>query len=384
MLAALPVLSIDISAPTLVLLPAALQTTPAVAGLTLSLFMAGFALGQLGAGSLSDRRGRRPSLLIGLLAFTTAGFACAAAPSGAALVLSRCVQGFGAGACSVLSFAMVQDLFEGEAARRKRVFLTMIFGMIPIFAPALGSVLAEYVGWRTVYLLLASAGTVLLLVTWAGVSESRPPAAVRADAVRPGKPLYADKRFVAIGFANALSYGAIFAYVAGSPVVVITDLGLSSRVFAAVFAATAIAVTLGAWSSGRLVRLGITMATLLKASFGVMAMATIVLALISRGDPAWLEVAGIPLLFCTIFARGIIAPNLQHLAIERQRARAGSASAALGVSQLLFAACSSAVVAALLPRFSAAAVTVPMAVLTSASLAVWLWLDRRSQTWTDS
>ena len=378
--AALPVLSIDISAPTLVLLPSALATTSVMAGLTLSMFMVGFALGQLGAGVLSDRRGRRPVLLGGLLAFTIAGSACALAGSGLGLVLARFIQGVGAGACSVLSFAMVQDLFEGEAARRKRVFVTMIFGVVPLFAPALGSFVSDFVGWRTVYVLLACAGGLLLIVTWAGVAESRPATPQPVDRTPPGEPLHADRRFIGLALANALSYGAIFAYVAGSPVVVISTLGFSSRVFAAVFAGTAIAVTAGAWSSTRLVRLGAGLQALLTASFCVMAGATTILAATSLGDMAWLKLAGIPLMFGTIFARGIIAPNLQHLAINRQRSRAGSASAAIGVSQLLSAACASAVVAALLPRFGASAVAVPMAILTSCSLAVWLWLHRRSQT----
>ena len=341
--------------------------------------MAGFALGQLGAGILSDRRGRRPVLLAGLLAFTAAGCACALAWSGLGLVLSRFVQGIGAGACSVLAFAMVQDLFEGEPARRKRVFMTMIFGTLPIFAPALGSVISDFVGWRTVYVLLACAGGILLAVTWAGVAESHPPAAVRSDRTQPSEPLHADKRFIGLAVANAFSYGAIFAYVAGSPVVVISDLGFSSRVFAAVFAGTAIAVTAGAWSSSRLIRLGIALQAMMTASFVIMAATTTILALVSQGDVAWLKITAVPLVFCMIFARGIVAPNLQHLAIERQRTRAGSASAALGVSQLLFAACAAAAVAALLPRFGPAAVAVPMAILTCCSLAVWLWLHRRPQ-----
>ena len=378
-LAALPVLSIDISAPTLVLLPDALETTPFMGGLTLSLFMAGFALGQFGAGVLSDGHGRRPVLLAGLLAFTTAGGACALAWSGPGLVISRFIQGIGAGACSVLAFAMVQDLFEGEAARRRRVVMTMIFGILPIFAPALGSVISEFVGWRTVYILLACCGGTLLAAAWAGVAESRPAAVVRADRSCPSQPLHADRHFVGLALSNALSYGAIFAYVAGSPVVVMGDLGFSALVFAAVFAGTAIAITAGAWSSSRLIRLGVALRTMMTASFLAMAGSTAVLACISLGSTAWLEVTAVPLVFCMIFARGIVAPNLQHLAIERQRTRAGSASAALGVSQLLFAACAAAVVAALLPRFGAAAVAVPMAILTSCSLAVWLWLHRRGK-----
>src|SRR3954449_1554506 len=75
--AGLPALSVDLSAPTLVELPLALGVTATMAGMTLSLFMVGFALGQLGGGRISDRHGRRPVLLAALLFFTFAGAACA-------------------------------------------------------------------------------------------------------------------------------------------------------------------------------------------------------------------------------------------------------------------------------------------------------------------
>jgi hypothetical protein len=74
-----------------------------------------------------------------------------------------------------------------------------------------------------------------------------------------------------------------------------------------------------------------------------------------------------------LFTRGIIAPNLQHLAIERQRERAGVASAAVGVSQLLSGALASAAVAILLQSFGASAVAVPMAFLAAAALVTWVW-----------
>jgi Flp pilus assembly protein TadB len=72
-----------------------------------------------------------------------------------------------------------------------------------------------------------------------------------------------------------------------------------------------------------------------------------------------------------LFTRGVIAPNMQHLAIDRQRERAGVASAAVGVSQLLSGAIASAVVAGLLPVLGASAVAVPMALLAAAALLVW-------------
>ncbi len=374
-LAGLPVLSIDISAPTLVMLPQALGTTSAVAGLTLSLFMAGFALGQFGGGTISDRRGRRPVLLTGLAAFTAAAVGCALATSGVALVLARFAQGAAAGSCSVLSFAMVQDLFEGEAARSKRVLVTIVFGVVPLFAPALGALVAAVAGWRMVYVLLALAGAALLAITWTGVAESHP--LPTRHATTPGwRPLLRDVRFIGLALTNALSYGAIFAYIAGSPVVIIHQLGLSPQMYALIFAVTALALTAGAWSSSRIVRSGVGIRTLLAVSFAAMAAATAGLSAVSFAHAPWVQLLAIPLVMAMLFARGIIAPNLQHLAIERHRSRAGSASAAVGVSQLLSASLASALVAAILPSFGPPALAIPMAMLAAVSMLIGLWSIR--------
>jgi len=367
-------MSVDVSAPTLALLPDALGTTRTIAGLSLSLFMVGFAMGQLGGGNMSDGHGRRPVLLGGLVCFTVAGIACAMALSGVVLAVCRLIQGFGAGACFVISFAMVQDLFEGDAARVKRSFVTMVFSAVPMCAPALGSVLIESFGWRSVHWTLAIAGALLTVVTWAGVAESRLtglnlPTPIEAD---PLPPLWEDRRFLGIALANALSYGAIFAYIAGSPVVIIGQMGLSNLAFAVVFACTAAALAAGSWTSGHFGQRGVGAPALLKPSLIGASAATALLAAASL----WGIASGailIPLLMAVLFARGIIAPNLQHLAIERQRDRAGVASAAVGVSQLLSGALASAAVAVLLQYFGTSAVAIPMAVLAIGALLIWGW-----------
>ncbi|HET7884333.1 MAG TPA: Bcr/CflA family efflux MFS transporter [Acetobacteraceae bacterium] len=371
-LAALPAVSIDITTPALPLLPQALGTSSAVASLTLSLFMVGFALGQLVGGYLSDRGGRRPVLLIGLALYAGAALFCTIAWSGVGLVACRLAQGVGAGACSVLSFAMVQDLFVGEEARTKRSYVTVVFGLVPMLAPALGTLIIHLGSWRTIYAVLATAGGLLLMVSSLGLKESRRAVADGTGAMsRPRVLLLAhDKRFVAIAAANALSYAAIFAYIAGSSFVMIGIMGYSAATFAAVFASTAAALTAGAWVNGRLSTAGIEAATAIGPALTVAVATTLALAAASlSGHTSGLIL--LPLLLLTMFTRGIIAPNLQHLAIERHVEQAGTASAAVGVSQLLSGALASAIVGVALPAYGVSAVAVPMAIVTIGALALW-------------
>ena len=375
--AALPALSIDVSAPTLPLLPHALATSRTLAGLSLSLFMFGFALGQLFGGILSDTRGRRPILLGGLAGFTLAGAACALSFSGEALAFARLIQGICAGTCSVVSFAIVQDLFEGNAARVKRSYVTMIFTAVPILAPALGSVLITRLGWRSVHWVLAIAGGLLFIVTWVSVAESRLAGFGAPSGIKRNQraQLWRDPRFLRIALANALSYACIFAYISGSPVVIIGQMGLSSYIFAAIFACTAAALAAGAWTSGILSHRGVATNTLLHPSLLAAAGAAVSLAALTLSGSTSGAII-IPLLVAVLFARGIIAPNMQHLAIERQSEQAGAASAVIGISQLLAGAVASAAVAVLLPVLRTGAVAYPMALLATAALVPWWWTRR--------
>ena len=270
---------------------------------------------------------------------------------------------------------MVQDLFRGEAARAKRSYVTVIFGVVPILAPALGSVLTDLFGWRFVHGALAVFGGLLLCIAWVGVAESRAP---DAGPLRSGPRgiarLWDDAGFLRMAMTNALSYAVIFVYIAGSPIVIMTQMGQSSGVFSGIFACTAVALAAGAWVNGRLTRLGVGARRLVRSALLAAAAAALALAGLSLAGivviPFLIPVL-LPVLLVVLFTRGIIAPNLQHLAMERQRERAGVASAVLGVSQLLSGAAASAVVALLLPSPGLAAVAVPMALLACAALTVW-------------
>ena len=342
------------------------------------MFMVGFALGQAAGGILSDRHGRRPLLLSGLVAYAAAAVGCALSPTAAALVAFRFAQGLGAGTCAVLAFAIVEDLFEGDAARSKRSYVTVVFGITPVLAPALGALLANRAGWRSVHEALAAAGLALLTVVWLGVPESRPAGTSRpAPRLDPGKPaaLWRDHRFIGLAAVNALSYGCVFAYIAGSPVVVIGLMGLPTTTYAALFASTALALTSGAWISGKLSRRGVGAGAMVGPSLTLSAL--LATSLLALSFPAFIPASLlIPILLATLFCRGMIAPNVQHLAVQRRREQVGTASAVVGVSQILAGALASTAVAILLPGLGQAAVAGCMAVLALAADGGWRWTTR--------
>ena len=377
LLAALPSLSIDISAPTLLAVQGQLLASSRTVGMTITLFMVGFALGQFGAGPLSDRCGRRPVLLAGLAGYTAAAVGCSLAGSAEALVGWRLLQGIAAGACAVLAFAMIRDLFEGDAARTKRSYVTVVFGLAPMLAPSLGAWIMEAVGWRPVYLILSLGGLALFAAVGFGVAESR--IAGPGDAApQPLRAAYrrvlSDRRFVGLAAVNALSFGAMFAYIAGSPQVLMGTLQLSAPGYGVVFACTAAALTTGAWVSGRCASAGVGPKGLLWVSLILAAASAVALAILLAIDVGSLMLL-VPLLLLNLFCRGMVAPNAQHMALDPMRDQAGTAAATVGVMQILTGALASALVAVLLPYMGPLGMTAVMAALAVGSLALWLWIS---------
>ena len=374
LVAGLPALSIDLSAPTLAVLPAALSTTVFVAGLSLSLFVLGFGVGQLVGGRASDQIGRRPTLLVALGLYVLAGVCCSAATTGGQLATARLLQGGAAGACSVQAFAIVQDLFKGEAARRKQAYVSVVLTIMPMLAPALGALVMNIAGWRMIHLIMATGGLLLAVVVSLFVAESHsslaPRRRSRGIGLSDSVEMLRDEGFRRIAVVNALSYGSIFAYIAGAPVVLISQLQYTNTIYAMVFACTAAALSAGALVNARLARrldcqTLVWPALLIQAASNV---GLVVCAMVAPTIEVWIL---LPPLLLGCFVRGIIAPNLVHAALSIHREQAGLAAALVGLLQLMTAAAASALLARVLHQFGAVSVAATMAVLSVAAFLLW-------------
>ena len=157
-LIALGPLTIDMYLPALPTIVDDLQTTSAAVQLTLTGTLVGLALGQLLVGPLSDTFGRRRPLLVGVGVHVLASLLCLVAPNVAVLGGLRVLQGVGAAAASVVTMAIVRDLFVGRAAATLFSRLMLVLGVAPVLAPTIGGEVLRFTSWRGVFVVLAVLG----------------------------------------------------------------------------------------------------------------------------------------------------------------------------------------------------------------------------------
>ncbi len=377
-LAALLPLSIDMGLPAFPAIGTSLNASPAAVGLTLSLFMAGYAMSQLAFGPLSDRYGRKPVLLAGCGLFAFASAACAIAPSINALVAWRFFQGAGAGAGATLMLAMVRDLFEGATARAQLSYINLVINIAPIIAPTIGVGILAIASWRGIYGLLAVGGLILLLIIALGLDESIKSRDL--NAIKPhrliGNYLRVLNNRVFMGYAlvDALSFGCLFAYVAASSLVMIDVLGISTTTYALIFASTGIGIVAGSFLSGLLNDRGVPSPRLLGFGLVISATSAIILVLVSMTGAAQLLTL-LPLLIINTFCYGIIAPNAIHHALESVEDTAGSAAALIGFLEMLGGSLASALVSFFFDGHTVNVMSEVMALFAIASLATYSQLQ---------
>jgi len=372
----------DMGLPVLTQTAASLGVTPGRATLTLSIFMAGFATGPLVVGPLSDHYGRRPLLLAGCAAFAACGALAAFSASLGALLAWRFLMGAGAGACQVLVVATVRDLFAGPEARVRQSYVNLAAGLAPVLAPTLGVLVAGLGGWRAIYGALAAGGCVLLAAAGLRLGESAPRQAGAPPT--PGEVLRRYARVlrhpVSVGYVLvvALNFGALFAYVSGSSLVLIELLHVSQRVYGVLFACTSGCLMAGALVNARLSRRGVPHGRLMAGGLAAIAGSAVALLLLAAAGVLRAELL-VPLACVGFLGQGVVRPNAVQGALEPMPEIAGVASAILSGVQMLTGALASAAVAALFDGRSALAMTGPMTVCALLAAAVYAGVVRRAE-----
>jgi len=333
---ALTALAIDMSLPALPALSAEFDASPERVQLTLSLFIIGYAGGQIFHGPLSDRFGRKPVLIGGLVIYVAAAIACAVSQSIDVLIAARLVMGFGGCVGPVLARAVVRDHYGGSLAAQMYSSLTAVFALAPLVAPTIGGWLLVHFSWRAIFVVLTLfAGTLFVVIVF-GFAESLK--APDRDALRLGRLVRNYQTFLAsrvcLGYAllNGLCWAGIFAFLSASPFVFITVYGVAPEHYGYYFAVLAVALVIGALSNKRLLRRHAHDRVL---RWGLMATvaggAAVLAACITRWGGAGGVMAGFMLY---IWGQAVVAPNAMAAALEPVPHMAGTGAALLGVVQM--------------------------------------------------
>lgn len=332
--------SIDMYLPAMPQLEIVFNASASAVESTMVTFLIGFALGQLLYGPITDRFGRKPPLYFSLAVFTVSSVACAFAPSIATMSVMRLVQAIGACGGSVISRAMVRDLFPPADLRRVFSMLILVLGVSPILAPLLGSYLLLWFGWRAAFLAQAIVGTLLFVGMHFRLRESMAISARRPLEFASIKGAYAtlfhDRTFVAASAVCGFSSAGAFAYITSAPFVFISLYKVPTERFGWLFGSVAAGMIAASQINGRMPH-RIPLWRILRIANSVqLAAALLLVAAVFTGS------GGLPLVYFGIFvyiaAQGFVFPNGSALAMTRHADIAGTASALLGTNQFLIAA----------------------------------------------
>ena len=248
----LPRITIDIYLPSLPVIGRALQLSEFQLSLTMTVYMAGYAVSMLVCGPLADRYGRRPVLIGGTALYLVATIACALADSGGMLIAARLLQALGGCCGTVVGRVIVRDRFQEAEQVSYLSWMSSGMALSPVVAPLIGSVIDVALGWRWVFLVLAVVAAGVLLALCTVVPETQPgrygPAHLageddREHSVQPGLlrlylSLLHDRHFLRHSLIISAIYCTYFPFVAESSLVLQRSLGLSQVQYAGVFALT--------------------------------------------------------------------------------------------------------------------------------------------------
>ena len=369
-LAALAALATNIILPAFPRIGDGLGVSAQELGLTLSSFFIAFAFGQLLAGPLSDRFGRRWLVLAGLAIFSAGSILCAFAGTLPLLILGRVIQALGASAASVLSRAIARDLFEGRALARA-LALTMIAGAAaPGFSPLIGSALDSLFGWRVTFLVVAAFGVGLALHYSTSVGETHPAdrrPSLKVSAASAYARLAVNPRFLLPAASVSLILGGLYSFFAAAPAIMMGELNFTSLQLGLYFAVTVLIVFAAGFLAPRLAHrwgqqviglLGILIA--LAGSIFLFAFAS-ALTLI----PFTIALS------LYLFGMGLINPLGTSIALTPFGTQAGLASALLGFMQMGCAAIGASL-ASVLPLQPSASLAVILTTGSALALLVFL------------
>lgn len=347
--------------------------------LTISLYILGMAVGQLGYGPVSDRFGRRPVLVAGLILYSVASIAAFLAPTIQALIAARLFQAFGGGAGLALSRAIVRDTAKPPDIARRLALMNLMVTLGPGMAPVIGGLLSTSFGWRAIFLALGALGVVNLLLLWRLLPETRAVTGhvSAATIARDYRQLLKSPSFIGYAIGGGCATTSMYAFIGAAPFILVDELHRPPFEVGIYLGLLVGGFSLGTILATRLIP-GVPISTLLTRSSLVSALAAFVFLGAALSSHLNVALAVVPMFVFTIGA-GISSPTALTQALGINPRIIGSASGLYGAVQMgIGALCAGLVGLGRDPALAAGIVLATASVV--GQLAFWIGARSRQET----
>ena len=312
--------------------------TASLAQMTLTMTMIGMALGQIFAGPISDRYGRKWPLTAGMVVFTLSTVGCVWAQDIMVFLFFRFISGFAGASGIVIAKAIARDVCQGPELTKFFAMLMMVNGLAPIIAPVIGGQILLYTSWRGVFVVLVAVGLFQLIATL--IYKETLPKDQRLAGLRESfakfPMLLKNRYFLGHCLVQCFVFGAFFSYLAGSSFVFQNIFQVSPQMFSLIFggigAGLLLSGALPARLAGRVADVKMLHISLLVPLIGS------VLLLLAFSAGMGMAVI-LPVLFLTIVPLSVMGAASFSLALSRQGKNAGSASALIGFFSMILGGC---------------------------------------------
>ena len=333
-LAALAPLSTDMYLPALPAMQADFSISVSLTQMTLTMTMIGMAAGQILAGPLSDRYGRKKPLLAGMTVFTLSALGCVLSADIRPFLFFRLVMGLSGAFGIVIARAVARDVCEGAELTRFYAILMMVNGLAPILAPVIGSQILLFSSWHAVFGLLTIIGATQVAASFLYRETLAPEKRLKtlSDSFHKFPMLLKDKYFFGHCLAQCFIFGSFFAYISGSSFVFQNIYRLSAQEYGLAFGAVGIGLmfmgSLPAKLAGRVKDIA-----MLKKSLVVSLIGSFLLLLLFLVKAPFVIVYAV--IFITITPLSVIGAASFSLALSKHGKNAGSASALIGFFSMI-------------------------------------------------
>lgn len=326
----------DMYLPTIPSMMKEFHTTPSMTQMGISMAMAGMGLGSVLWGSSSDRYGRKPILIISLIIFALSTGLSLFSHTITFFIVCRLFQGLGAGGAMVLSTSIPADVYMGRQLAKLMAIIGAVNGVAPALGPVLGGFMADWVGWRGIFVVLLAIGVGMTFWT-THYTETLPPqrrlkARSLADYIKAYRSLFTNGRFMIYVTIKAVAIGLLYAYISSAPFIIQSHYGFNAMAFGLIFGGNALAMSVGSWLA---LRFRVLKQAMVAGCVGMFVFAVAeALVMWNEVGFALYELCAIPMLLFS----GMIFSSANTLSMEVGREEAGTASAILSVVKYAFAA----------------------------------------------